>query len=103
MCVVFFGSNSPKMSVFFYMNSDKKCLLFGSISLKVSLLFDMNSDKKCVVLFCITSLKVSESFHINTKIIQFLFFKSYILVNLLKTEVLYSHKEEDYPYFKHYF
>ena len=51
------------MSVLFYVNSDKKCILFGIISLKVSVLFDTNSDnKKYVVLFCINSLKVSELF-----------------------------------------
>ena len=38
MCVVMFGSNSPKIPVFFY----------------------MNSDKKCVVLFCISSLAVTD-------------------------------------------
>ena len=73
MCVALFGSNSPKMSVLFYMNSDKKCLMFlcGITSLKVSMLFCMNSDKKCVVLFCINSLTVSKLFHMKSKIIQF--------------------------------
>ena len=78
------------MSLSLYVNSDKKCVLFGSISLKVSVLFDMNSDKRCVVLFCINSPKVSELFHMNSKIIQLLLSKSCILVNLLKTEILYS-------------
>ena len=41
--------------------------MFGSISLKVSVLFDMNFEKKCVVLFCINSLKVSESFNTNSE------------------------------------
>ena len=66
------------------------CVLCGSIYLKNSVLFDMNSDNKCVVLFCINSLKVSELFHMNSKIFQLLFFKSCILVNLLKIEVFYS-------------
>ena len=86
-----FGSNSRNMSVLFYMNSDKKCCAYGSISLKLSVLFDMNSDKNCVVLFCINSLKVPELFHNNSKIIQLLFSKPCIFVNLLKTEVFYSH------------
>ena len=88
-CVVLFGINSPKVSVLFYMNSDKKCVLFGSISVEVSVLFDMNSFKKCVVLFCTNSVMVSELFHMNSKIIPLLFSKSWILVNLPKTEILY--------------
>ena len=71
------------------MNSDKKCVLFGSISVEVSVLFDMNSFKKCVVLFCTNSVMVSELFHMNSKIIPLLFSKSWILVNLPKTEILY--------------
>ena len=52
------------------MNSDKKCVLFGSVPLKDSVLFDMNSDKRFVILFCIRSLKMSELFHLNSKIIE---------------------------------
>ena len=65
-----------------------KGVLRSSTSLKVSVLFDMNSDKKCVLLLCINSLKVSELFHMNSKIIQLLFSKSCILMNLLKTGLL---------------
>ena len=70
MCIVLFGSNFPKISILYYMNSDKKCVLFGSVPLKVSVLFDMNSDKRFVILFCIRSLKMSELFHMNSKIIE---------------------------------
>ena len=77
------------MSVSFYMNPDKKCLMW-SVSLKLSALLDMYCDKKYVVLLSINSLKVSELFHMNSKIIQ-LFSKFCIFVNLLKTDVFYSH------------
>ena len=56
----------------------------------------MNSHKKYVVFFCINFLKVSKLFHKNSKIFQLLFFKSCILVNLVKTEVFYSILKEDY-------
>ena len=46
---------------------------------------DIISDKKCLALFCNNSLKVSELFYMNSKIIQLLFSKFCILVNLLKT------------------
>ena len=93
MCVVLFGNNSPKMSVLFYMNSGKKCVLLSCVSLKVSVLIDINSDKKCVVLFYIISQKVSELFHMNFKIIQLLFnlknmYHSCTLVNLLQTSLI---------------
>ena len=77
------------MSVSFYMNPDKKGLVW-SVSLKLSALLDMYCDKKYVVLLSINSLKVSELFHMNSKIIQ-LFSKFCIFVNLLKTDVFYSH------------
>ena len=71
-------------------------VLCGSIYMKVSVSFDMNSHKKYVVFFCINFLKVSKLFHKNSKIFQLLFFKSCILVNLVKTEVFYSILKEDY-------
>ena len=74
--IVLFGSNSPKISVLFYMNSEKKSVLFGSVPLKVLVLFDMNSDKRFVILFCTRSLQMSELFHMNSKIIALLVFKS---------------------------
>ena len=86
-----FDSNSPKMQVLFHTNSDKKFILFDGISLEVSVLFDMNSEKKFLVLFCIDSLKVLELFQMNSKIIQLLFYKFSILVNLHKTEVLHGY------------
>ena len=78
MCIyiVLFGSNSPKISVLFYVNSEKKSVLFGSVPLKVLVLFDMNSDKRFLILFCIRSLQMSELFHMNSKIIALLVFKS---------------------------
>ena len=91
MCVVLFGINLTKMPVLFYNELRKKSVLCGSISLKISVLFDMNSDKTCVVLFCINSLKVSKLLHMNSKIIQLLFSRSCILVNLFKTEAVHSH------------
>ena len=84
MCIyiVLFGSNSPKISVLFYMNSEKKSVLFGSFPLKVLVLFDMNSDKRFVILFCIRSLQMSELFQMNSKIIALLVVK--ILLSLWK-------------------
>ena len=82
MCVVLFGSNSPKMSVLFRMSSDKKCVLFGSVPLKISIFFDMNSGKRFVVLFCIYSQIVSEVFHMNSKVITLLFSKSCLVFEL---------------------
>ena len=35
--------------------------------------FDIISDKKCLALFCNNSLKVSELFYMNSKIIQLVF------------------------------
>ena len=78
--IVLFGSNSPKISVLFYMNSEKKSVLFGSFPLKVLVLFDMNSDKRFVILFCIRSLQMSELFQMNSKIIALLVVK--ILLSL---------------------
>ena len=72
-------------------------ILFGSNSLKMSVLFYMNSDKKFVVLFYINSLKVSELFDMNFKIMQLLFCKSCILKNLVETEVFYNYYKEYYP------
>ena len=84
MCIyiVLFGSNSPKISVLFYVNSEKKSVLFGSFPLKVLVLFDMNSDKRFVILFCIRSLQMSELFQMNPKIIALLVVK--ILLSLWK-------------------
>ena len=72
MCVVLFGSNSLKMSVLLYTNFDKKmsCVVW-------TVLFDMNSDKKYVGLFSIDTLKVSELFHMSSKIMQLLLFSKF--------------------------
>ena len=42
------------------------------------------------------SLKVSEVFHLNSKIIQLLFSRSCITVNLLKVEFLHSYEKGDH-------
>ena len=87
-CVVLFGSNSPKMSVLLYMNSDKKCILFsGSIPLKASVLFD---TRKGVSYYFVLTLWMCQNWNMNSKIIQLLFSKFCIFANLLKAEVLWA-------------
>ena len=76
-----------------------KSVWCGSNSLKVSVQYYLIR----IVLFCVNSLKVSELFYMNSKIIQLLFFKSCILVNLLLQPLGRRLCLKTFFYFKHPF
>ena len=62
---VLFGNNTLEVSLLFDINSGKCLAFIGRTFPKVSSFFGMNSEKKCVLLFDINSAKVSELFDIS--------------------------------------